>query len=119
MAIVTAVARAPLPDLVPAETAHFNQCMRTLLAVLPKRGTDEISGKLFVAAYQKKLGTYPGDAIGFLADKAMERCRWFPTIAECLEILSKWHRDDEHVRRKIAAREIVDREERARSRGEI
>lgn len=87
-----------------------------MLAVLPRQSTDEVGGELFVAAYQRKLGHLPTAAINFLADKAMERCRWFPTIAECLEILEDWRRDDEHTRRKFQAHRIAQAEAHARSK---
>lgn len=85
-----------------------------MLAVLPKRNQDEISGELFVAAYVKKLGSYSDSQISFLADKALERCQWFPTIAECMEIMADWRRDDESVHRKWQARALVNKEKHAR-----
>ena len=113
---VTAIARTPLPDPEPANPRHFNQCLRVMLAVLPKRSSDDVSGELFVAAYQKKLGHYCDDAISFLADKAMERCQWFPTIHECIEIIGDWRRNDEHTRRRANAQNIagVERVQRER-----
>lgn len=62
---------------------------------------------MFVQAYQRHLGSYPVEAIQFLSDKAIARCRWFPTVAECLDILAEWRRDDEHTQRKALARRIV------------
>lgn len=86
-----------------------------MLAVLPKRSQDELSGELFVAAYQRKLGDRSNAAISFLADKAMERCQWFPTIAECLEILGEYRRTDEVVTKWVDVRHIVSREESTRN----
>lgn len=114
LARVQDIASAPLPPLAPADPRHFNQCLRVMLAVLPKRSSDEISGELFVAAYQKKLGHLSDSGISFIADKAMERCQWFPTIAECLEIYEDWRRVDEAVQRRIDARRIVNAERDAR-----
>ena len=89
-----------------------------MLAVLPKRSADEVSGELFVAAYHRKLADRSNDAISFLADKAMERCQWFPTIAECLEILGDFRRSDDaihrHLERRRRASEIASRERKAR-----
>lgn len=111
---VKAISRSDLPNLPPADEKHFMKCLRILLAVLPKRSADEISGELFVAAYQRKLGHYPNEAINFMADKAMGQCQWFPTIFECLEILSNWRRDDEAVHRRILAMKIASREREMR-----
>jgi len=92
------------------------KCLRIMLAVLPKRSADEISGELFVAAYQRKLGHYSNEAINFLADRAMERCQWFPTIFECLEIIGDWRRNDEFVQRRILAQRLANRERDARQK---
>jgi hypothetical protein len=87
-----------------------------MLAVLPRQAANELSGELFVAAYAKKLGHLSKDAVSFVADKAMERCRWFPTIVECLEIAGEWTRDDEHTRRKAQAARLALTERNARNR---
>lgn len=71
--------------------------MRLLDAVLPKRSSDDVSGKLMAAAYRRMLGDQPEAAISFLAERAMKTCKWMPTIAECFEILGEWQRNDEHV----------------------
>lgn len=111
LARVRDIASAPLPPAKPANPRHFNQCLRVMLAVLPKRNMDDVSGELFVAAYQKKLGTYSDAAVSFLADTAMSRCQWFPTIAECLEIISEHRRNDEHTERRYLASRLASREE--------
>lgn len=114
LARVKALSNSGLPAPIPADGKHFNQCLRVLLAVLPKRSSDELSGELFVAAYQRKLGHLTNEAISFLADKAMERCHWFPTIAECLEIMEDYRRNDAPVHRINLARELARNEDRAR-----
>lgn len=111
---VQAIADAPLPPLNPVGERHLKQCLRVMMAVLPKRATDEVTGELFVAAYVKKLGGYCDAQISYLADKAMERCKWFPTIAECMEIILEWRRYDDATRRKYDATSIARREERTR-----
>lgn len=114
LARVKDIASAPLPPADPSSPRHFNQCLRVMLAVLPKRNMDDVSGELFVAAYQKKLGQYSDKAISFLADTAMSRCQWFPTIAECLEILGEHRRNDEHTERRYWANRIASAEQTAR-----
>lgn len=113
---VKAIARSPLPPEPAATERHFTQCLRIMLAVLPKRSADDVTGELFVAAYQRKLGHYSEPAISFLADKAMERCQWFPTIHECIEILTGYRRSDAAVRRVMEARRIKYEEEQAREK---
>jgi hypothetical protein len=77
-----------------------------------------VSGELFVAAYQRKLGHLPDAAVSYITDKAMEQCRWFPTIAECLELLSGWRRKDAYTERQIQARLRVRAEREAREADE-
>lgn len=116
LARVTAIAEAPLAPLPTCDSQTFAQALRMMLAVLPKRQSDEVSGELFVAAYQRALGGYPKPAIQHLCDRAIETCRWFPTVAECLEILSTWRRTDEAVLRKVKAERLARDERAARSR---
>jgi hypothetical protein len=114
LARVKAIASSPLPPPVPCSEPHLSKCLRIMLSVLPRRNADDVSGELFVAAYQRKLGHLPDAAISHIADKAMEQCRWFPTIAECLELLTGWRRNDEHTARKTQAGLIARREREAR-----
>ncbi|AOR76325.1 hypothetical protein BES08_05785 [Novosphingobium resinovorum] len=98
LAAVQALAAAPLPAPEPCDAQHFNQCLRVLLANLPKRNSDDISGKLLISTYQKKLGNLPKDQISFIADRAITECEWFPSIAECLRLAEGWERNDDAVR---------------------
>lgn len=86
-----------------------------MLAVLPKRSQDELSGELFIAAYQRKLGHLSNDAISHIADKAMEKCHWFPTIAECLEFMDNYWRNDADTALRARLRDIEAKESRART----
>ncbi len=103
-AMVKQVRDAPLPCLPPCDDRHLAQALRMMLAVLPRQQSDDLAGELFVEAYRRQLGDQPSAAITYLADQAMRQCRWFPTIAECLEILSGWRRCDADVMRQQKAR---------------
>lgn len=109
-----ALTREPLPPPEACDDQHFAKCFRLMSAVLPKQSKDELAGKLFVAGYQRILQAYPKDAISFLAEQAMTRCRWFPTIAECIEILQEWRRSDAETRRRSHILQAIRREEEAR-----
>lgn len=85
-----------------------------MLAALPRRQADDISGELFVAAYQRQLAHLSEPQVQFLCDRALQTCRWFPTIAECLEIVGQFRRDDEAVHRKRRASTLVAREKNSR-----
>jgi len=114
LARVEAISLSPLPDPLPCSDRHFDQCLRIMLACVPKRNLDDVSGELFIAAYRRQLGCHPRDAISFLADRATSSLKWFPTIAECLEIIADWRRDDDEARRRHLARKIALRERSAR-----
>jgi hypothetical protein len=109
---VVAVAKAPLPALPPIDPDVLHQSFSVLDAALPRRSSDEASGKLMLAAYRRKLGHMPKEQIDFVCNAILERCRWFPTIAECLEIAGEWSRPD--ARERARARVIADREYQAR-----
>lgn len=109
---LVAIADAPLPALPPVSEKHLNQSVAVLDAALPRRNSDDASGKLMLAAYRKKLGHMPQEQIDFLCNAILERCRWFPTIAECLEIAGEWSRRD--ARERARARNLVQRERQAR-----
>lgn len=109
------VARSPLPAPEPCDDRHMGQCLRFMLAVLPKRSSDEISGEMFVAAYNRMLGHYPKAAVSYLAEQSMAKCKWMPTIAECIEILDGWKRDDRETRMRNLAGRAVHMERRKRA----
>lgn len=111
---LVALTKEQLPAAEPCDDRHFAQCFRLMSAVLPKQSKDELAGKLFVAAYQRILQTYPKDAISFLAEQSMTRCRWFPTIAECLEILQEWRRNDVETRKRSRILQAIRHEQEAR-----
>jgi hypothetical protein len=87
LAELEAMANCPLPPPAPCPEARFLEVIVLLDACLPRQTDDGISGDLRIAAYRRMLGGYPLEAIKHLEATALARCKWFPTIAECLEIL--------------------------------
>lgn len=81
---------------------------------MPRKGADDLTGDLMLAAYRRKLGHMPAEQISFLTDRALERCKWFPTIAECLQIAAEWERNDDDVHRRNRAIAAVRHEKQAR-----
>lgn len=106
------IANCRLPVLQPSGDRHFIQCFRVMKAALPRRASDDLSGELLVAAYQRILGSYCDEAISFLSEHVLRECRWFPTIAECLSIIGRWERRDASYQRAAAHR--AQRERQAR-----
>lgn len=108
------IARSPLPRLPSCDERHFAQCLRMMLAVLPRQQTDDVGGELFVECYRRQLAEWPNEAISFLASRASADCRWFPTIAECREILHRWRRSDDATVRRERAASLASRERNLR-----
>lgn len=111
---VESIATESLPALPPCDEQHLTQCLAILDASLPRQATNGVNGKLRLKAYQRKLSHLPAGSISHLADQALERCRWFPTIAECLEIAAEWRRDDDAVQAKAKAQAMARRERETR-----
>lgn len=86
---------------------------------MPKRKTDDVGGELFVAAYERALWRFPTDAITYLTDTAIQSSQWFPTVAECLDIVGRWIRDDIHAQRHREARRRLLREKSLRERDRL
>lgn len=83
-------------------------------ATLPRRASDEVSGELMLEVYRRKLVGYPRKAMTYLFEQSVERCQWFPTIAECLAIIGEWKRADQHTARRDIACARVGSEKQAR-----
>lgn len=114
LAEAEAVAKEPLPDLPTCDSQTFGQMLRMMLAALPRRQSDDVSGELFVAAYERALGHLNRSQAEYLLDRSINECRWFPTIAECHGLLQGWRRNDEHTRRRAEAKRNVWAEREAR-----
>ena len=112
LAEVDQIARAPLPALPRCPEKRFFQAMFYLGANLPSKSVDEASGELRAQAYIRILGHLPQEQISYLTAEALKRCKWFPTISECLEIVGEWRRGDLAEKSKAIA--LVRRERDAR-----
>jgi hypothetical protein len=114
LAMVEALARAPLAPLPPCSDPKFVTAMRYLISSLPSKAQDDLGGDMRINAYRRTLGGYPEDAISFLTGEALRTCKWFPTIAECIEIIGRWERNDDALRNKGRAAVIARNERQAR-----
>lgn len=89
---LAAIARAPLPPLVPIDRSVLVKSLAALDAALPRRRSDDDSGKLMLATYVRKLGHMPKEQIDYLCNVALDTLEWFPSIAKCNEIAGQWRR---------------------------
>jgi hypothetical protein len=113
LAAAEAIAAAPLPALVAADTQFFAQCLR-LLDTLPRRKDDDVGGQLRVRAYELAIGTRSRAELEFMVTHALRNCKFFPSTSECVEILSRWFRDDEAVKERNRAETAARHERQAR-----
>lgn len=90
MTELQAIALAPSCVLPPVGRDDFAKIMHSMAAVLPKRNMDDMTGGAMLAVYHRMLGHRPRAAIAFLAEQAIATRKWFPTVAECNEILAGW-----------------------------
>lgn len=114
LALVERVAAVPVPALPPADPEHLDRCLAALDASLPRQADGEVSGSLRLSVYRKELKHLPKAAVSFLYQEAVRKCRWFPTIAECLAIAGEWRRGDEPVQARAKAEALARRERELR-----
>lgn len=93
LAMVEQISSLPLPMLSPCDDGHLVKCLR-LMSVLPRKGDDDLTGEIRVKLFQRKLAHLPKEAVSYLADKAIDRCDWFPTIKEALAIAAEWQKPE-------------------------
>lgn len=108
-----AVAASPLPVMIRCPDKQFDKSMRAL-SILPRRADDDLKGELRAAIYQRMLGHFPAEAIKFLTEHALAELEWFPSPKQCLDILSRWKRNDEPLHRRAMAQRMVSAERTAR-----
>lgn len=113
LAMMEDLAASPLPDLPACGDGEFAEQLRAL-TILPRRNDDELTGELRFAFYRRKLRAFPHEAIKFMVSTVLDELNWYPTIAQCLDILARWHRNDEQVHRKASAANLARAERRAR-----
>lgn len=57
---------------------------------MPKKAGDELSGDLLAQGYWLALGSSLSvQEMDALTKMVLERCKWFPTVAECREIMGE------------------------------
>lgn len=67
----------------------FLQCIRLWDAMLPKRAGDDLGGELMAKGYHRMLGHLSPAQMGSLTEMVLDECKWFPTVAECKEMMAR------------------------------
>lgn len=112
LAQVEKIANLPLPKSSPCSDEQFASIMRTL-DILPQRDDDRVRAEIKVKVYRRKLAQYPYHALGRMASRAIDQCKWFPTVSECLSFLSDYPTMDQCRAMREKARNVL-RNERQR-----
>lgn len=113
MEMVRVIATSPPARPERTSDEWFAKCIRSL-SILPRKADDDLSGNMRVAIYQRKLAHVTDAGMSFLVSTALDRCKWLPTIAECLAILAEWPGSSVGEDRRERARYLVQRELNAR-----
>lgn len=101
------------PEPCPAE--HLQKALMAMMAVLPRQGKDAATGTVMIKQYLLKLAKHPKGAIDHLWSTSIDRLKWFPTVAECNEIIGEWvSRAAEQRHAKDIASSRIQREKQAR-----
>lgn len=56
---------------------------------MPKRDGDETDGELLARGYYRMLRHLTVEQMNDLTDMVLARCKWFPTVAECKDMMSE------------------------------
>lgn len=58
--------------------------------MLARRAGDEVDGELVARGYWRMLGEKLSEhEMSLLTEMVLDRCKWFPTVAECREIMGE------------------------------
>lgn len=112
------LASAPLPISAACDDEWFAKCMKSM-DILPKRQDDAIGGLMRFNLYKRQLGGFSNEALSYLAMQSTKTCHWFPSIAECLELLRAWPNRSRDADRKDKAEHLIRREMNLRMDGVV
>lgn len=120
MESLNAVISCPIPAVEPVTPEYLDKALLAMLAVLPRQAKDAVTGAAMMKQYVLKLGKHPKGAIDHLWSKSIDRLKWFPTVAECNEIIGEWvSRSQELKHAKSIAESKIAREKDLRFRDAI
>lgn len=101
------------PEACPPQ--HLDKALMAMMAALPRQGKDAVSSAVMLRQYVLKLSKHPKEAIDHLWSASIDRLKWFPTVAECNEIIAEWtSRAAEQRHAKDIAGSRIKREKQAR-----
>lgn len=109
-----ALASCPLPAPETCPDGRFLEMIVTLQSTLPSRNQNDVAQAVLVATYRKLLGHFPERVIRYLEKAAVMRCKWFPTVKECLDMIAEVDTTDPLARKRSAIGRLVQSEMQAR-----
>ena len=113
MAMLREIRDSALPAPASSDEVWFAQCMKAM-DILPRRQDDQLGGKMRFGLYKRHLEGYSNEALSYLAEQATSTCHFYPSIAECLDILKAWPNRNRDAERQEKAGHLYQRELNAR-----
>lgn len=113
MTMLREIRDSALPAPASSDEVWFAQCMKAM-DILPRRQDDQLGGKMRFSLYKRHLEGYSNEALSYLAEQATSTCHFYPSIAECLDILKAWPNRNRDAERQEKAGHLYQRELNAR-----
>lgn len=113
LARVESYAAAPLPPLAKTDEQHMLQFLR-MLSIMPRQQADDVTAELRVEMMTRMLGHLPRVTIDWMADQALRRFTFLPSVKELLDLSLEWTRGDDAVRARVKAGRLALDERQAR-----
>ncbi len=90
------IARAVAP-VAPADRKKVRQSITALAAALPAQATDEVTGRLKLTTYYKRLEGCDEAALAYACRRCLDELDWFPTIHQLKERMARFVSSDQHA----------------------
>ena len=113
LARVEAYAAAPLPSLPRTDDQHMLQFLR-VLSTMPRQQADDVTAELRVEMMMRLLGHLPRVTLDWMAEEALRRFTFHPSVKELLDLAKEWTRGDDSIRARSRAEFLARRERQAR-----
>lgn len=71
--------------------------------MLPRKAGDDVAGELLARGYYRMLGHLTPTQMGWLTELVLDRCKWFPTVAECRALMAEQDYGNPFYNQRLAA----------------
>lgn len=84
------IADTPVAAPVRSTPEFIVQCLTLWDAQLKRKPTDNATGAMRVEIFKRAFAHMAQEQVKFMSHQVIMRMKFFPTVAECLEIASEW-----------------------------